>query len=375
MARAPGAPAAREGIAVRRPYSIGGWRAYWRRVAELARARWRPFLVFSVVLFVFNTLRVQSVVPLDDPLFPMAAYTLADMPGTPLLVFTALVLSEALGLQGARHAFASFAVLALFIIVFLSIVLWFYGGVNRPLVESKLIVSDAAYVGRLIWFDLAGGMLLVAYFAIREREAASARAAQAAETERAQTERATMAARLKVMQARVEPELLFGVLAEVRDLYERAPSDADALLDDLIAYLRAALPQMRSEASTLGREATLAAAYLKVVPAGRDGRLVAETSIAPDLKDLPFPPMVLLPLVQAAAESSVVRVTITVDGPPQAAPSGVAVRIDPPQRPAGWNDERLAPLRATLAQYFGPQSRLHLDASGAVARWSGTGPG
>jgi hypothetical protein len=373
MARAAGAPTAND-IAVRRLNPIGRWRTYWRRVAELVSARWRPILVYSAAILVFNTLRVQSVVPVDDPLFPIAVIT-PYMLGAPVLIFTALVLSEALGLQGVRHALASFAGLVLVNIVFLSIVLWFYGAMNRPLVESKLIVSDAAYIGRMLWFDLAGGMLLVAYFAIREREAASVRAAQAAQTERAQTERATMAARLKVMQARVEPELLFGVLGEVRDLYKRAPSDADALLDDLIAYLRAALPQMRSEASTLGREATLAAAYLKLVPAGRDGRLLAETSIAPELNDLPFPPMVLLPLVQAAAESSIVRVTITVDGPPKAAPSGVAVRVDPPQRPVGWNDERLAPLRTTLAQYFGPQSRLHVDASGAVARWGGIDPG
>ena len=39
-----------------------------------------------------------------------------------------------------------------------------------------------------------------------------------------------------------------------------------ALLDDLITYLRAALPQMRSDSSTLGREATLAVAYAKVLP-------------------------------------------------------------------------------------------------------------
>jgi hypothetical protein len=84
------------------------------------------------------------------------------MLGAPVLIFTALVLSEALGLQGVRHALASFAGLVLVNIVFLSIVLWFYGAMNRPLAESKLIVSDAAYVGRMLWFDLAGGMLLVA---------------------------------------------------------------------------------------------------------------------------------------------------------------------------------------------------------------------
>ena len=371
IARAGIVPTDSESAADRQPNPHQWWRSYWRRVKVLASQRWQPILVFSAAMFVFNALRIQSVIPVDDPLFSVAAYTLADMPGMPLLIFTALVLSEALGLQGVRHALASFGALLLFISLFLAIVLWISGGVNRPLVESKIIVSDAAYIGRLIWFELASGMLLATYFAIREREAASVRAAQAAQTERAQTERATMAARLKVMQARVEPELLFGVLAEVRDLYKRAPSDADGLLDDLIAYLRAALPQMRGDASTLGREAMLAVAYLKVVPAGRDGRLVAETLIPPELEDLPFPPMVLLPLVQAAAESSISRVSITVDGSPQAAPTGVAVRVGPPQRPAGWSDERLAPLRATLAQYFGPQSRLHVGASGATASGGG----
>ena len=150
------------------------------------------------------------------------------------------------------------------------------------------IVSDAAFIGRTFRINVAGAMLLVAYFAIKEREAASARFARAVELERARAQRITMAARLKVMQARVEPELLFGVLAEVRRIYERDLDAADALLDDLINYLRAALPQMRSEASTVDREIALSDAYLKLLPAARIGRLNVDVRHASGRERIPF---------------------------------------------------------------------------------------
>jgi len=31
----------------------------------------------------------------------------------------------------------------------------------------------------------------------------------------------------------------------------------------------------------------------------------------------------------------------------------MTVEVDPPLHPAGWSDQRLAPLRTTLRQYFG----------------------
>jgi hypothetical protein len=189
IARAGIVPTDSESAADRQSNPHQWWRSYWRRVKVLASQRWQPILVFSAAMFVFNALRIQSVIPVDDPLFSVAAYTLADMPGMPLLIFTALVLSEALGLQGVRHALASFGALLLFISLFLAIVLWISGGVNRPLVESKIIVSDAAYIGRLIWFELASGMLLATYFAIREREAGQ-RSSGAGGADRARADRA-----------------------------------------------------------------------------------------------------------------------------------------------------------------------------------------
>lgn len=366
-----------------------GWRAsfpwlatesrhvYWQRAARLARERWRPFLAFCALMLVLNLFRTWAFIPLDDPIWTANAHIRTGLGSlvSVTAMFGAIVLSEAAGLRGVRHAFASLGALATAVTSATFVLMWLSDGVfNRSLVEGHYIVSDAAFIGRTFWIDVAGGMLLVAYFAIKEREAASARFARAVELERARAQRVTMAARLKVMQARVEPELLFGVLAEVRRIYEHDLDAANALLDDLITYLRAALPQMRSEASTVDREVALADAYLKLLPAARSGYLNVDVRQAGERERHPFPPMVLLPMVQAAADSFTRRITLAVHAANQG-PMEVTVEVDPPLQPAGWSDERLAALRTTLTQYFGASAHLTVQGSRATVQWTDFGIG
>jgi hypothetical protein len=363
MARAWAEPTAE----LRTSAIAGGRRAYWARVRRLARARLAPFLAYVLLLQVLNTMRTVAVIGFDSPLMGQAMWESAV--GFPMLyvpIFAAIVLTEALALQGWRHFAASFVGLSAADGISVACVTLVLGHANPVLVGAHVIVSDDAFIWRMFWVQVGAGMLLVAYFAFREREQTAAKAAQAANTERANVERATTAARLKVMQARVEPELLFGALREVRDLYLNDSAAADALLDDLITYLRAALPQMRGDASTLGREAALAVAYATVLPAARRGELAAESAIPQDVQGMPFPPMVLLPMVRAAAESAVSRIVIAMEGE---SASGVEVRVEPAQRPAGWDEARLEAIRAALSHGFGTGATLHIDAGRAVVRW------
>ena len=60
------------------------------------------------------------------------------------------------------------------------------------------------------------------------------------------------------MQAQVEPHFLFNTLASVQYLTETDPPRGVRLLGHLLAYLRAALPQLRSASTTLGQEIELA---------------------------------------------------------------------------------------------------------------------
>ncbi len=79
------------------------------------------------------------------------------------------------------------------------------------------------------------------------------------------------------MQAQVEPHFLFNTLASVQYLTETDPPQASRLLGHLLAYLRAALPQLRSASTTLGQEIDLAEAYLSILEMRMGHRLAFET--------------------------------------------------------------------------------------------------
>src|SRR5205823_13230070 len=90
-------------------------------------------------------------------------------------------------------------------------------------------------------------------------------------------------------------------LRRVGDLYETDPPSADRMLENLILYLRAALPQMRTTNSTLGQEVRLAQAYLNIERIRTHGKLDFAFDIPDRLVSAALPPMVLLPLIEASA--------------------------------------------------------------------------
>jgi LytS/YehU family sensor histidine kinase len=140
---------------------------------------------------------------------------------------------------------------------------------------------------------------------------------RAAELARALSRRRTLESRLQAMQARVEPQFLFNTLAQVRELYERDADVASRVLDDLIAYLRAALPHLRESSSTLGQEITLARAYLDIMRIRLGKRLTFSIDVPEATKAARMPPMMLLPLIdhalvyglQPADSSGTIRIT------------------------------------------------------------------
>lgn len=146
---------------------------------------------------------------------------------------------------------------------------------------------------------MLGGLAMVVYVRltrVRRSEAAFARAQIA----RATTGRQVLAAQLAAMQAQVEPKFLFNTLDLVESLYVRDVHRADRVLDDLIDFLRAAMPQLRGEASTLAQECGLVAAYLRILHARMGTRLEYALEVPPELGSAPFPPMLLLPLIDNA---------------------------------------------------------------------------
>lgn len=168
---------------------------------------------------------------------------------------------------------------------------------------------------------LFSGLLTFVYVNLATARAAAARR-HTAEMTRAQTQRRTIESRLQAMQARVEPQFLFNTLAQVKQLYDSDAPLADRMLDDLIAYLRAALPHLRDSSSTLGQEVALARAYLDIVRLRLGERLAFDIVVPEGLADVRMPPMMLLPLVdhvlvyglEPAHAGGAIRIESTIGG-------------------------------------------------------------
>lgn len=118
-------------------------------------------------------------------------------------------------------------------------------------------------------------------------------------------QRQLVQARLKLLQAQVEPHFLFNTLAAVDYLIETDAPRASVMQKKLITYLRGALPQMRQESSTLGREMNLIRAYLDLIKMRIEDRLEVDIQVPPILMNAVFPPMILQSLVENAIKHGI----------------------------------------------------------------------
>lgn len=167
-----------------------------------------------------------------------------------------------------------------------------------------------AFIGPVMNFLnawLYGTVACVAYVNRRIAGEAAARMHEAARL-RSASRRRTLESRLQAMQARVEPQFLFNTLAQVRDLFEHDAELGGRMLEDLIAYLRAALPHLRESSSTLAQELRLVQAWLDIQRIGLHGAFAFEIQPVDAAVDGRMPPMMLLPIVDHALTSGAVLV-------------------------------------------------------------------
>jgi LytS/YehU family sensor histidine kinase len=168
---------------------------------------------------------------------------------------------------------------------------------------------------------LVMGLCVSLFFLLKIRDGLSRAAMLKAEADRNMLSKQAIEAELKLMQAQVEPHFLFNTLASVQFLTETDPPKAGMMLGHLLAYLRAALPQLRSNSTTLGQEIELAQAYLSIMQMRMGARLSFVIDVPEELKGLAFPPMLLMSLVENAVKHGI---------EPQAA--GGTIRIESRRR-------------------------------------------
>jgi signal transduction histidine kinase len=155
--------------------------------------------------------------------------------------------------------------------------------------------------------SLAVGMSLVAtlIYIYLERDREAKEQALRFALDKQTLEKEALSARLKAMQAQIEPHFLFNTLANVQQLVEMQSPRAAPLLKNLIQYLKLAIPPARADFSTAEKEFELARHYLAIMQMRMPDRLQFSVELPEALKHAQLPPLALLTLVENAVKHGI----------------------------------------------------------------------
>lgn len=218
----------------------------------------------------------------------------------------------------------------------------------------------------VFWLNLAYGSVFFAYCLATQRALRVRGVLARAELERERSATALNEARVDAMAARVDPALLLRVLTTARQVYERQRDGADALLDALVAFLRLAMPAVRSGKSTLLSELALLRAYAALRAKLDSGASICTVEANAPPCDIAFPPLLLVPLVEAAATRGKHPPRVTLE----AHDTGLMLTIDAATAP-GWMDDTTKQRleRALRSLYPSPEARFKVGASPSLTLW------
>ena len=163
--------------------------------------------------------------------------------------------------------------------------------------------------------SVLGTLVAVAVLSAQDRATAMRARAEAAQRETAETQ-------LRLLQSQLEPHMLFNTLANLRVLIGLDPPRAQAMLDRLIAFLRATLLASRLDAHPLADEFARVEDYLALMAVRMGHRLQTRLVLPAELAALPVPPLLLQPLVENSIKHGLepkiqggrIEVTAAVDG-------------------------------------------------------------
>ena len=178
------------------------------------------------------------------------------------------------------------------------------GWVVERLVRGVPFEYSPAWLAGVVDGVLTGGLLVTVCAYHRHAQGAAdtllrtqiSRAAMDAELRRAQ---------LQFLRAQIEPHFLFNALSAVRTLGRIDRGATAEMLDNLLRYFSAALPNLRRDEAPLAEEMRLIEAYLGIYRVRLGTRLGYEVALPKNLADVCVPSLMLLTLVENALKHGV----------------------------------------------------------------------
>ena len=230
---------------------------------------------------------------------------------------------------------------------------------------THIVQATSVFLEYLLW----AAIIVMVYANRRTALLASARM-NAAQVQRAELQRSVLESQLQALQARVEPQFLFGTLVQMRELYDINPAQGAQMADDLIVYLRAALPQMRDSNSTLAQELKLASAYLSIKQPQKSG-VRSDVAAPAGALNARVPPMMLLPLVDhmLSADRNPLEATSAIEISVSAQAGVLRIAVSDRNAHGVPHDARgvLHDIRERLHALYGERGKLHVGSSGGSA--------
>ena len=285
-------------------------------------------------------------------------FTVFLITGMTMLVTAVLILNSAGRAGRENFAVAVLATLAAAVVA----------AVTRYIVGATPASEGAGFMLMVFLSWVGSGAILVAGYVFHLRAQSADAEGRAAQLRRGALDTQQLATRLRVLQAQVEPHFLFNTLSNVRRLYQTDATAGRAMLAQLSRYLRAALPRMRENETTLADEIDLVSAYLGVQKIRMGERLKTSIDAPTALLATRVPPMMLATLVENAVKHGV--------GP---LAEGGAIRISAERSAdaltlsvadngrgltaASGSGVGLANIRARLAALYGERAALRLEAN------------
>ena len=236
----------------------------------------------------------------------------------------------------------------------------------------------AYMLGEAARWILMGGAITLIYETMR-RHRRHQQQLHAAELRHEILDNQMMEARIKMMEAQIEPHFLFNTLATVKRLYRTEPVGGARMVARLKEYLQAALPQIRHGIPTLASEIDLVRAYLEILQIRMGARLEFTIDAPTNSLCIPFPALVLITLVENAIKHGLNPMPNGGHIEIQVFDSPVTVAVEVRDNGVGFQAGAgtsgsgigLANIRARLAALYASGASLVLmqgDPTGVIAR-------
>ena len=193
------------------------------------------------------------------------------------------------------------------------------------------------------------------------------------ETKMSEARRHASEAKLKLLETQLEPHMLFNSLANLRVLISTDAPRAQAMLDHMIAYLRATLNASRASSHTLQAEFDRLRDYLELMAVRMGPRLAYRLLLPPELAGHAVPTLLLQPLVENAIKHGLEPKVPGGDITVRASRDGDLLVLDVVDTGVGISGDRsnaggfgLAQVRERLGTQYNSRSTCEMASNGAA---------